>query len=72
MTRRSYGARLCNPESVFTSSQKHNPHSSCPGRKDIPRNFLDNLPHELGALAQVTLGPADSWLDDSGLGFLYA
>ena len=36
----------------------------------IPRHLLDNLPNELSALAQMTLGSADSWLDNSGLGFL--
>ncbi len=40
------------------------------GRKDVPRNLLDNLPHKRRALAQVTLGPADSGLDNACLGFL--
>jgi hypothetical protein len=39
---------------------------------DVPRNLLDDLPNEGSAFAQVPLSSADSWLDDSGLGFLYA
>jgi len=34
------------------------------------RDLLDNLPHESGLLAQMTLRPADSGLDNSCFGFL--
>jgi len=34
------------------------------------RNLLDNLPNERSLLAQVTLGPADSGLDNACLGFV--
>jgi hypothetical protein len=37
----------------------------------IPRNLLDNLPNKRSLLAQVTLGPADSGLDNACLGFLH-
>jgi hypothetical protein len=40
-------------------------------RSNIPRDLLDNLPDERSLLAQVTLGPADSGLDNSCLGFLH-
>lgn len=33
-------------------------------------NLLDDLTDESGALAQVTLGPGDTGLDDTGSGFL--
>jgi hypothetical protein len=39
-------------------------------RQDIPRNLLDDLPDKCGPLAQVALGPRDTGLDNSSLGFL--
>lgn len=48
-----------------------NPLPSYPQRKsDLPSNLLDDLTDESGALAQVTLGPGDTGLDDTGSGFL--
>ena len=63
MTRRSYGARLSSSSAQIQSYRHSQDHH-------IPRNLLDDLPDELSAFAQVSLGSADSWLDDSGLGFL--
>lgn len=39
-------------------------------KSDLPSNLLDDLADESGALAQVTLGPGDTGLDDTGGGFL--
>lgn len=43
--------------------------SSLEGRNS-PSNLLDDVANESGALAQVTLGPADAGLDDASGGFL--
>lgn len=59
--------------SIFAPTQKTQ--LEVPGlRKDknIPRNLLNNLSDESGTLAQMTLGSANSWFADSGLGFLYS
>jgi hypothetical protein len=40
-------------------------------RNNVPSNLLDDLADESGALAQVTLGAGNSWLDNSSLGLLY-
>jgi hypothetical protein len=77
MTRRSYGARLCD---ASVQSSHHVPipmpmaGTDGRGRRNrnrIPRNLLDDLTDESSALAQVTLGLGRLWLDDAGLGFLY-
>ena len=67
MTRRSYGASLQITHQISLCSPKV---KMGEGRKSIPRNLLDDLTNESGLLAQVTLGSADSWLDNTSLGFL--
>lgn len=43
----------------------------CPRKlKYIPRDLLDDIPNKRSALAEMALGSADSWLDDTNLGFL--
>jgi hypothetical protein len=40
------------------------------GVRNVPGNLLDNLTDERSALAQVTLGSADSGLNNTGFGLL--
>ena len=40
------------------------------GERNLPSNFLDNLPHERGALAQVAFRARDTGFDFAGGGFL--
>jgi len=46
-------------------------HTSLMGLGDIPRNLLDNLSNKRSALTEMTLGSANSGLDNSCLGFLF-
>lgn len=51
-------------------SRRPRPLSTYSSETNLPSNLLDDVTNESGALAQVTLGPADAGLDDASSGFL--
>jgi hypothetical protein len=55
---------------IYPSTYSNQNHHRNGMENNIPRDLLDNLPNKLGALAQMTLGSANSGLGDTSLGFL--